>query len=85
MQNPEKSFGVYAKSLDDGDVADGLWGTDTLCTSYIEITRLDLEDREVEGRFEIHLIMKAQGTSGILYSERVNFLNGKFKSDIKIY
>lgn len=83
--DPEKSFGSYGRSLDDGDVSDGFWGTDTNCTSYIEITRLDLEDREVEGRFEIHLIIKQQGTNGILYSERINFLNGKFKAEIESY
>ncbi|MBN8678451.1 MAG: hypothetical protein J0M29_09515 [Chitinophagales bacterium] len=84
-QDPEKSFGSYARSWDDGDVSDGLWGTDTHCTNYIEITRLDLEDWEVEGRFEIHLKMKEQGTNGILYSERINFLNGKFKAEIEKY
>lgn len=84
-QDPEKSFGSYSRSLDDGDVSDGLWGTDTNCISYIEITRLDLKDWEVEGRFEIHLIMKEQGTNGILYSERINFLHGKFKAEIEKY
>ncbi len=84
-QDPAKSFGFYSRSLDDGDVLDGAWGTDTQCTSYIEITRLDLEDREVEGRFEIHLSMILQGSSGIFYSERINFLNGKFKAEIKAY
>lgn len=84
-QDPEKSFGSYSRSWDDGDVSDGFWGTDTHCTNYIEITRLDLEDWEVEGRFEIHLKMKEQGTNGILYSERINFLNGKFKAEIEKY
>ncbi|MCC7466337.1 MAG: hypothetical protein IT261_08720 [Saprospiraceae bacterium] len=84
-QDPEKSFGSYSRSWDDGDVSDGLWGTDTHCTNYIEITRLDLEDWEVDGRFEIHLKMKEQGTNGILYSERINFLNGKFKAEIEKY
>lgn len=81
--DPKKSFGAYGRLLDDGDVADGFWGTDTTCVNYIEITRLDLEDREIEGKFEIHLKMKSQGTHGILYSERINFLNGKFKSEIE--
>ncbi len=85
LQDPEKSFGTYSRMLDDGDVSDGFWGTDTNCSSYLEITRLDLEDREVEGRFEIHLKLKTQGTAGILYSERINFLNGRFKADIEHY
>lgn len=82
QQNQSLSFGSYSRSLDDGDVADGFWMADTTCTNYIEITRLDLADREIEGRFEIHLKMKTQGTHGILYSERINFLNGKFKAQI---
>jgi hypothetical protein len=69
--------------LDDGDVGDGSWTTDTTCVSYIEITRLDLADREIEGKFEIHLKMELQGTHGILYSERINFLNGRFKAEIE--
>lgn len=83
QQNQSLSFGSYARLLDDGDVSDGFWGTDTTCMSYIEITRVDLEDMEVEGRFEIHLRMKEQGTHGILYSERINFLNGRFKAGIE--
>jgi len=81
--DPSKSYGGYARLLDDGDVLDAYWGTDTTCVSYIEITRLDLEDREVEGKFEIHLKMVSQGKHGILYSERINFLNGRFKAEIK--
>jgi hypothetical protein len=81
--DPSKSFGGYGRLLDDGDVADGYWEADTTCVNYIEITRLDLEDREIEGKFEIHLKMKSQGTHGILYSERINFLNGRFKAEIE--
>lgn len=81
-QNQSISFGYYARLLDDGDVGDGSWTTDTTCVSYIEITRLDLADREIEGKFEIHLKMESQGTHGILYSERINFLNGRFKAEI---
>jgi hypothetical protein len=80
--DPSKSFASYSRVLDDGDVGDGHWGVDTSCTNYIEITRLDLEDKEIEGRFELHLKMKTQGSHGILYSERINFLNGRFRAEI---
>ena len=83
QQNPGTTFGYYARLLDDGDVGDAGWTTDTICTNYIEITRLDLEDREIEGKFELHLKMVVQGTHGILYSERINFLNGRFKAEIE--
>lgn len=85
QQNMGLSFGSYGRSLDDGDVADGFWGVDTTCSNFIEITRLDLGDKEIEGKFEIHLKMKSQGTHGILYSERINFGNGKFKARIFNY
>lgn len=83
VADPSKSFGGYGRLLDDGDVGDGYWDVDTTCTNYIEITRLDLEEREIEGKFEIHLKMKSQGTHGILYSERINFLNGRFNAEIE--
>ena len=83
QQNQSLSFGSYSRSTADGDVSDGFWAIDTLCTNYIEITRLNLEDKEVEGRFEMHLKMKTQGTNGVLYSERINFLNGKFEAEIE--
>lgn len=81
--NNSLTFGYYTRLLDDGDVPDGSWTTDTTCVNYIEITRLDLEDREIEGTFEMHLKMNSQGTHGILYSERINFINGRFKAEIE--
>lgn len=82
-QDPDKGFGAYSRLLDDGDVADGFWETDTTCTNYIEITRLDWATEEVEGKFELHLKMTTQGTHGILYSERINFLTGRFQAEIE--
>lgn len=81
--NQNLVFGSYARLLDDGDVLDGFWEADTICVNYIEITRIDLEDREIEGTFEMHLKMNSQGTHGILYSERINFINGRFKAEIE--
>ncbi len=82
QQNIGTTFGGYARSLDDGDVADGYWNIDTTCVNYIEITQLDLQNKEVRGNFEFHLKMQTQGQAGILYSERINFINGKFKARI---
>lgn len=83
QQNQSLSYGSYNRSTADGDVFDGSWGADSLCNNFFEITRLNLEDKEVEGKFELHLKMKAQGTNGVLYSERINFLNGIFKAEIE--
>jgi hypothetical protein len=82
QQNQSLAHGSYARSLAGGDVLDGFWHMDTLCNNYIEITRLDLESREVEGRFEMHLKMADQSTNGFLYSDRIVFKNGKFKASI---
>jgi hypothetical protein len=82
QQNQNLNFGGYGRSLADGDVSDGFWNVDTLCNNYIEITRLDLESKEVEGRFEMHVKMFSQSSNGFLYSDRIVFKNGKFKASI---
>jgi hypothetical protein len=82
VDNWVQNHGGYSRWLADGDVLDAAWETDTSCLSYIEITRFDLEDREIEGNFEIHLKMFWQGAFEP-YSERINFLNGKFKAEIE--
>jgi hypothetical protein len=83
QQNPESTIpGAYTRLGSDGDVLDGIWDIDTLCTNFVEISQLDLEDREVRGNFEMHLIMRQQGQFGVLYSERLRFLNGKFEARI---
>jgi hypothetical protein len=74
--------GGYARLGSDGDVGDGAWVADGLCASYLEIEQIDLECREVRGNFEIHLIMIEPGQFGIDYSERINFLDGKFETRI---
>jgi hypothetical protein len=78
------SSASYIRYLDDGDVFDAEWILDTNCSSYVEITQLDLECREVRGNFELHFILKEQ-SSFFQYSERVNFLNGKFEARILQY
>ncbi len=81
-QNPGSTFGGYARSFDDGDVADGYWTIDTTCTNFIEIAQLDLVDKELRGNFSFHLKMLTQGQNGTLYSERINFIDGKFAARI---
>jgi hypothetical protein len=71
-------WGVYGRVQDDGETVDAYWSIDTTCLNFIEITQLDLECKEVRGNFEVHFILTTQSLSGILYSERINFLNGKF-------
>ena len=75
--------GNYIRLLSDGDVGDAYWKMDTLCNNFIEITQIDWECKEVKGNFEIHFIMTEQGQI-YSYSERINFINGKFESRIKI-
>jgi hypothetical protein len=82
QQNMEGPHGGYYRLLDDGDVLDAGWSIDTTCLSFIEITQLDLECKEVRGKFEVHLQMVQQGQAGTLYSERINFLNGEFYARI---
>ena len=77
------TFGSYGRSLDDGDVADGYWEIDTAQTNYIDIIKLDLINKRVEGKFDLYFRMRTQGTHGILYSERINFKGGDFRAIIK--
>jgi hypothetical protein len=77
------TYAVYARSLDDGDVADGFWIIDTTQTNYIEITELDLINKRVTGKFDLHFRMKTQGSHGVLYSERINFKSGDFRARIE--
>ncbi len=83
IDNWLQNSGHYIRLWDDGDLIGAGWETDTTCTSYIELTRIDLEDAEIEGEFEIHLILKYPDLTGILHSERINFLNGKFVAEIE--
>ncbi len=85
QQNPGTTFGFYSRLLDDGDVLDGAWDIDTSCLNFIEIKQLDLDCMEVRGDFELHLKMVQQGQIGILYSERINFVNGKLEARIMPY
>lgn len=74
---------IYSRSLDDGDVADGLWQIDTTQTNYIDITELDLMNKRISGKFDLYFRMRTQGTHGILYSERINFKSGNFRARIE--
>lgn len=76
------TFATYGRSLDDGDVADGFWTVDESKVNFIEITRLDFEEKKVEGRFDLYFLMKEQGTHGTLYSEQINFKSGSFTARI---
>lgn len=83
-QNNSLGYAFCDRRVSDGDVISAVWGVDTTCTSYIEIIRLDLEDMEVEGEFEVHLKMIAQfPIGGINHSERINFFNGRFIAEIE--
>jgi hypothetical protein len=76
------TFATYGRSLDDGDVADGFWTVDETKLNFIEITHLDLDKKQVRGRFDLYFLMKEQGTHGILYSEQINFKSGSFTARI---
>jgi hypothetical protein len=76
------TFATYGRSLDDGDVADGYWTVDESKVNFIEITYLDLDKKRVEGRFDLHFLMKEQGTHGTQYSEQINFKSGSFTARI---
>jgi hypothetical protein len=82
QQNVGTPLGVYSRSLDDGDVADGFWTVDETKLNFIEITHIDLDKKQVEGRFDLYFLMKEQGTHGILYSEQINFKGGSFTARI---
>jgi hypothetical protein len=73
---------TYSRSLDDGDVADGYWTIDESKVNFIEITHLDLDKKRVEGKFDLHFLMKEQGTHGIKYSEQINFKSASFSARI---
>ncbi len=74
----------YGRITADGDVWDGDWKIDANCFSFVEITQLDLDCKEVRGVFELHFIQD-EPSALFQYSERINFLNGKFEARILQY
>lgn len=84
LQNMNDGYGLYYRAISDGDVSDGYWDIDTLCSSFIEITQVDLECMEIRGKFEVHLKM-VEPSEFYQYSERINFINGKFEARIREY
>jgi hypothetical protein len=76
-------FSTYARLLDDGDVSDGFWETDDSESNFIEITKIDLEKRVVEGTFDVYFLVKTPGSHGTRYSEQINFKSGAFRARIK--
>lgn len=82
QKNNNAAFGTYSRRLDDGDVADGFWTVDNSKCNYVKFTKIDLGNRILEGEFDVHFKMKTQSTNGTLYSERINFKNGKFSAEI---
>jgi hypothetical protein len=83
VDNWLQNSGHYVRLWGDGDLVGAGWETDTICVSYIKLTRIDLDNEEIEGEFEIHLKLKYPDLTGILHSERINFINGKFTAEIE--
>jgi hypothetical protein len=82
-QNELVPYASYIRTISDGDVVDGVWLVDTLCQNFLNITQFNKEDKYISGDFELHLVKKkGDAGSGIIYSDRINFLNGKFQANI---
>jgi hypothetical protein len=71
-------FSSYSRWLSDGDVLNASWEINAEKNNYIDITKLDKENRIVGGKFDIHFIMTVQGSFGYLHSEEINFKSGTF-------
>jgi len=77
-------WGFYARSLDGGDISDGLWDIDTSFENYVEIRKFDKGKDYTEGRFDLHFKIRTQSTiPGVLYAENVHFRCGNFKAYVK--
>jgi len=82
-KNELNPFASYVRTIDDGDVVDGVWQVDTFCQNFLNITQFNKEDKYISGEFELHLVKKkGDAGSGIIYSDRINFINGKFQANI---
>jgi hypothetical protein len=82
-KNRTTTVGIYARLLADGDVSDAAWRPDLSKNNYVRLTKIDLENRQLEGEFDLHFKIIIQGKHGTAFSERINFKSGKFRAKIR--
>ncbi len=76
-----KNYARYFRWVD--DYSDASWDIDLAEDSYIIVTKIDQNTKIAEGEFELYFKIKEQSKlPGIVYSNKVQFRCGKFKSKI---
>ncbi len=69
---------LFTRSEDDGDVVIGSWDLDTTKKNTFKITGIDYERGIFAGTFNFYFYSKDPVEYPEHYSQRINFLNGKF-------
>lgn len=81
INNQKVPYASYFRLVADGDLLDASWKIDTSCTNYLNINQINLDDKYISGEFEIHLMIDNK-SSITNYSDRINFTESKFQSNI---
>ena len=80
-KNNTVNYARYIRWID--DYLDASWDIDLTEDSYINVVKIDQGTKIVEGEFNLHFKLKEQSSlPGVLYSDKIRFRCGKFKSKI---
>lgn len=79
------SLGVfYTTLIDDGDVLGDIYGLDTTATNnFIQITNYNSFKSEIEGIFNVSLILTRDSNDPGTPAEKLVFSNGEFKAKVQ--
>lgn len=69
-------YSAYTRFVSDGDVVNALWEIDPDKDNFVEVVALDENTQTLQVRFDVHYMMRLQGSFGMVHSERINFKNG---------
>jgi hypothetical protein len=74
----------YSTFIDDGDVVGDIYKLDATATNnFIQITNYSSSKAEVEGVFNVSLILSRDDGEGDAPPEKLEFTNGKFRVKVK--
>lgn len=80
-KNKTLNFARYNIWLD--DYLDASWDINLAEGSYINVVKIDQSTKIVEGEFNLYFKLKEQSSlPGVMYSDKIRFRCGKFKSKI---
>lgn len=85
-ESSSDSLGVfYSTLIDDGDVVGDIYELDTSTTmnNFIQITNYNSIKNQIEGTFNVSLIISRDDGIGEVPPDKIEFTNGKFTAKVK--